>query len=100
VTELRLDVNKRYEDEERRRAALDDLDRLLDRFDLIDVERPVAVAAANIISSLKRQVRPLHDLHDAYIAATARTEQLSVLTANTDHFERIDGVDVVDWERF
>lgn len=100
VTELRLGVNKRYEDEDERRAAIDDLDRLLARFEVVDVGRPIATAAANIVSSLERQGRPLHDLHDVYIAATAQTEQLAVLTANVDHFDRIDDVDVIDWDQF
>ena len=101
MTELRLGVNKRYEagtaayDD-----AVDDLDRLLARFDVLAVTRPVAVAAADIIHTLQSEGNALHDLHDIYIAATARTEQLPVLTANTDHFERIDDVRVVDWADF
>lgn len=62
--------------------------------------RPVAVAAADIIHTLRSEGNALHDLHDIYVAATARTEQLPVLTANTDHFERIDGVRAVDWADF
>ncbi|ELY37460.1 type II toxin-antitoxin system VapC family toxin [Natronorubrum tibetense] len=100
VTELRLEVNKKYESESSRSDAMDDLDRLLARFDVVDVSRPVATAAADIISALERQGNPLHDLHDVYIAATARTEQLPVLTANVDRFDRIDDVDVVDWHEY
>jgi len=100
VTELRLGVQKRYETEGARRDALDGLDRLLARFELIDVERPVATAAAEIIATLQARGEPLHDLHDVYIAATAQTEQLPVLTANVDHFKRIDDVAVIDWAAF
>lgn len=100
VTELRLGVNKRYSDDEARKAALENLDRLLARFEVIDVTRAVATAAADIIHTLQRRGEPLHDLHDVYIGATARTEQLPVLTANTAHFERIDDVSVVDWTNF
>lgn len=101
VTELRLGVNKRYEeDDERRQEALDGLDRLLARFDIIDADRAVATAAADIVASLQRRGEPLHDLHDVYVAATARTEQLSVLTANVDHFDRIEDVAVIDWSQF
>lgn len=101
VTELRLGVNKRYsEDDERRQDALDGLDRLLARFEIIDADRAVATAAADIIASLQEQGKPLNDLHDIYIAATARTEQLSVLTANVGHFDRIRDVTVVDWTEF
>lgn len=101
VTELRLGVNKRYgEDDRGRQDALDRLDRLLARFEIIDADRAVATAAADIVASLQRRGEPLHDLHDVYVAATARTEQLSVLTANVDHFDRIDDVTVVDWAAF
>lgn len=99
VTELRLGVNKRY-DEGDRQEALDDLERLLARFDVLEVTKPVATAAADIISQLRRDGQPLHDLHDVYVAATARTEQVPVLTANVEHFARIDGIDVVDWTDF
>jgi len=98
VTELRLGVNLQHEmGTEDHRAAIDGLERLLGRFDVVPVSRPVATAAADIIASLKRDGAPLDDLHDVYIAATARTEQLAVLTANVDHFDRVADVQVVDW---
>ena len=101
VTELRLGVNKRYPSETSAYTeAVEDLDRLLARFDLLEVIRPIAIAAADIIASLQDSGAALNDLHDVYIAATARTEQLPVLTANVDHFDRIDGVRVVDWESY
>ena len=100
VTELRHGVNMRYDEGPDRQNALDDLDRLLARFDLFAVDRAVATAAADIISSLRQQGKPLHDLHDVYVAATAAVEQLPVLTANVDHFERIDSVTVVDWATY
>ncbi|THE64932.1 type II toxin-antitoxin system VapC family toxin [Salinadaptatus halalkaliphilus] len=100
VTELRLGVNKRYDTGRHKMDALDGLDRLLARFNVVDISRPVATAAANIIADLERRGRPLHDLHDVYIAATAQTEQLPVLTANVDHFQRIDDVTVVDWTEY
>lgn len=101
VTELRLGVNKRYDSETSvYEEAVEDLDRLLARFDLLDVTRPIAIAAADIIAHLQDSGAPLNDLHDVYIAATARTEQLPVLTANVDHFNRIDGVHVVDWKTY
>ena len=100
VTELKLGVNARYDEASDHHDAINELDRLLARFDVHDVTRPVATAAAEIITDLKRCGEPLHDLHDVYIAATARTEQLPVLTANVDHFERIEAVSVVDWATF
>jgi predicted nucleic acid-binding protein len=101
VTELRLGVNKQYDSgTETHSEAVTDLNRLLSRFDLLEIHRAVAIAAADIIDTLQRQGEPLHDLHDVYIAATARTEQLPVLTANVAHFERIDDIDVVDWTTY
>lgn len=101
LTELRLGVNKSYERGTDSHAdAVEQLDRLLSRFDLVPVDRSVAAAAADIIDELQRDGRPLDDLHDVYIAATARTERLSVLTTNVGHFARIDSVPVVDWTEY
>ena len=98
MTELRLGVTKRYDQgTDARRDALKALDRLCARFELLPVDRPVSIAAADIIAALQHRGDPLDDLHDVYIAATAHTEQLPVLTANVDDFDRIDGIDVVDW---
>ena len=101
MTELRLGVTKRYDQgTDARRDALKALDRLCARFELLPVDRPVSVAAADIIAALQHRGEPLNDLHDVYIAATAYTEQLPVLTANVDDFDRIDGIDVVDWNAY
>lgn len=100
VTELRLGVNKRYEAESARTEAIRGVERLVSRFDVVGIERPVAVAAADIIADLQERGVPLHDLHDVYVAAAALVEQLPVLTANVDHFDRIEGISVVDWSAF
>ena len=101
LTELRLGVNKQYEQgTDAHREAIEELERLCSRFEVIPVTRPVAVAAADIIADLQSNGQRLDDLHDVYIAATGRTEQLPVLTANVDHFERIDDVQVVDWTEY
>jgi predicted nucleic acid-binding protein len=101
MTELHLGITKRYEREtDEFSDALEALNRLCARFELLEVDRPVSVAAADIIATLRRRGEPLHDLHDVYIAATARTEQLPVLTANFDDFDRIDGIDVIDWRTY
>jgi len=101
VTELRLGVNLRYDmGTEAYHEALEDLERLLARFEIIPVSRPVATAAADIIGTLTTRGEQLNDLHDVYIAATARTQQLTVLTENVSHFERVDDVSVTDWEVF
>ena len=101
MTELRLGVTKRYDQgTDARRDALKALDRLCARFELLPVDRPVSIAAADIIAALQHRGEPLNDLHDVYIAATAYTEQLPVLTANVDDFDRIDEIDVVDWSAY
>ena len=101
VTELRLGVELQYgRDTQEYQDAIDALDRLVSRFDVLPISRPVATAAAEIIADLRADGQRLDDLHDVYIGATARTEQLPVLTANVDHFERIDDVRVIDWEGF
>lgn len=101
LTELRLGVNLQYEEGTDQRAeAVDALDRLCARFDMVEVSRNVSVAAANIIAKLQNSGSPVDDLHDVYIAATAQTEQLPVLTANVDHFERIPELEVINWEEY
>lgn len=101
VTELRLGIELGFESaSEAYHDAIDGLERLLARFEILPVSRAVAVDAATIIATLKQRGEPLNDLHDVYIAATARTERLPVLTANVSHFERIDELEVGDWTSF
>ncbi len=101
VTELRLGLELGFESaSEAYQDAIDGLERLLARFEILPVSRAVAIDAATIIATLKQRGEPLNDLHDVYIAATARTERLPVLTANVSHFERIDELEVVDWTSF
>ena len=101
VTELQLDVELQYEQGTTAyETAIDQLDRLLARFDIQPVSRSVATSAAELIATLRAQGQRLDDLHDIYIGATARTRQLPVITANVDDFERINGVQVIDWNEF
>lgn len=101
ATELRLGVELQYDQETDAYAtAIDQLDRLLARFDIHPVSRSVATTAAELVATLREQGQPLDDLHDIYVGATARTQQLPVVTANVDHFERMDGVQVIDWNQF
>lgn len=101
VTELRLGVEFQYEQGTAAyETAMDQLDRLLARFDIQPVSRPVATSAAELIATLRERGQRLDDLHDIYIGATARTRQLPVITANVDDFERMDDVQVIDWDEF
>lgn len=101
VTELRLGVNFQYDrGTDRHQQALDELDRLIARFDVLPISRPIATTAADIIVEFRDSGLRLDDLHDVYVGATARAQQLPVLTANTGHFERIEDVEVIDWKEF
>jgi tRNA(fMet)-specific endonuclease VapC len=101
VTELHLGVDLQYDHgTDAHQQAVDNLDRLIARFDVHPISRAVATTAAESIATLKEAGEPLHDLHDVYIGATAKTQQLPLVTGNVDHFERIDGLTVLDWEEF
>jgi len=101
VTELRLGVEIQYKNgTNQHQQACNDLDRLIARFNVLPITRPVATTAAEIIATLRESGEALDDLHDIYIGATARTQQLPVLTGNVDHFDRIDRIQVIDWEKF
>ena len=101
ATELRLGVELQYDQgTDAYATAIDQLDRLLARFDIHPISRSVATTAAELIATLRDRGQPLDDLHDIYVGATARAQQLPVVTANVDHFERIDGIQVIDWNQF
>lgn len=101
LTELRVGVDRQYEPGTDEHAeAVEGLERLCSRFELLEITRPIAVKAAEIVASLRDRGAKLDDLHDVYIAATANVNQLPVLTANVDHFDRIKDVDVVDWATY
>lgn len=54
VTELRLGVNKQYDSGTAAYdQAVDDLVRLLARFEVFEVTRPIAIAAADVIADLR-----------------------------------------------
>ena len=93
-------MNKRYDDAAARAKAQQEFDRLLSRFDIVEVDRTAAVAAGDVIANHQDRGVPLHDLHDVYVGAAALVEQVPVLTANVDHFEGMDDVTVVDWEAY
>jgi tRNA(fMet)-specific endonuclease VapC len=101
VTELYLGLEKKYEkDSEEYERATADLEKLISRFEVLPIDRPVAVTGAKIIADLQGKGEPLHDLHDVYIGATAKTRQLTVLTPNLSHFERIEDIQVQDWSEY
>ncbi len=101
VTELYFGIEKKYQKETQRyKKAKTDLDKLLSRFKIKEINRSIAIHASKIMSNLKSRGLQLNDLHDIYIGATAKTEKLTVLTTNISHFERIQGVEVENWKNF
>lgn len=101
VTELRLGVHLRYDQgTDQFRSAMDGLDRLLARFEIVPLEPPIANAAADVMGALRAEGQPIDDLHDIYIAATAMIRQLPLLTANVADFERVADIEVIDWTPF
>ena len=101
VTELRLGVHLRYDQgTDQFRSAMDGLDRLLARFEIVPLEPPIANAAADVMGALRAEGQPIDDLHDIYIAATAKVRQLPLLTANVADFERVADIEVIDWTAF
>lgn len=100
-TELRLGVQLRYDQgTDQFRTAMDGLDRLLARFEIVPLEPPIANAAAALMGTLRAEGQPIDDLHDIYIAATAQVRQIPLLTANVADFERVEELEVIDWTVF
>lgn len=100
-TELRFGVSLQYDTHtEAHETAIEALQRLLARFDVEPVSRPVARVAGDIMGNLQSRGAELNDLHAVYIAATAIVESVPVLTANVDHFDRIEDVSVIDWSSY
>jgi tRNA(fMet)-specific endonuclease VapC len=101
VTELYLGLEKKYEEGTKEyKRATDDIERLISRFEVLSIDRSVAVTGARIIADLQSRGEPLHDLHDVYIGATARSRQITLLTPNLSHFERIEDLNVQDWSEY
>ena len=82
---------------EKSAAERERVNRVLDRFPLVDADRPIMQKAGRIDAQLDASGQPLDDLADVLIGATAATLEESILTRNVDHFERMQGVDVVTY---
>ncbi|MEF8854606.1 MAG: hypothetical protein V5A24_03795 [Haloarculaceae archaeon] len=62
ITELRLGVTLQYErGSTTHHEAMEALERLLARFEIVPISRRVATAAADIIATLKEEGARLHD---------------------------------------
>ena len=82
---------------EKSAAERERVDRVLDRFPLVNADRPIMQKAGRIDAQLDASGQPLDDLADVLIGATAATLEESILTRNVDHFERMQGIDVVTY---
>ncbi|KXA89608.1 twitching motility protein PilT [candidate division MSBL1 archaeon SCGC-AAA259A05] len=101
VTEMFTGIEYRYErNTEAYREAREQLERLLSRFKIIQIDRSVSIESAKIMSDLRKIGKPLYDLHDIYIAATGVERNLELLTKNPGHFRNIEGLEVREWEEY
>ncbi len=101
VTEMFLGIEYGYErNTQEYREAREKLERLLSRFKIIQIDRAIAIKAAEMIADLKQKGRPIDDLHDIYIAATGVIEDLLILTTNPKHFQPIKGLEIQEWEKY
>lgn len=101
VTEMFMGIEYKYErNTEAYGEAREQLERLLSRFKVIQIDRSISIESAKIMADLRKIGKPLHDLHDIYIAATAVKRNLELLTKNPGHFRNIEGLEVREWEEY
>ncbi|KXA93234.1 twitching motility protein PilT [candidate division MSBL1 archaeon SCGC-AAA259E17] len=101
VTEMFMGIEYKYErNTEAYREAREQLERLLSRFKIIQIDRSISIESAKIMSDLRKIDKPLHDLHDIYIAATGVERNLELLTKNPGHFRNIEGLEVREWKEY
>ncbi len=101
VTEMFLGIEYKYDREsDGYRSAREDLERLLSRFKIFQIDRTISIKAAKIIADLRRMGRPVDDLHDIYIAATAVKNDFELLTANSKHFKEVKELKIRDWKDY
>lgn len=101
VTEMFTGIEYKYErNTETYRNAIEQLDRLLSRFKIIQIDRSISIEAAKIMANLKKIGKPVDDLHDVYIAATGVKKNLEILTKNPGHFRNIEGLEFRKWEEY
>jgi tRNA(fMet)-specific endonuclease VapC len=69
---------------------------LIDGFEVVDVDRPVADLCGNIAAQLS-EIGKRPALPDMLIAATALVHDLTVVTHNVRDFHRVPGLRIQDW---
>ncbi len=71
---------------------------LVEHLELVPVDRAVALAYAQIRSTLERQGTPI-GANDFWIAAQAQALNAVLVTDNTREFSRVEGLALVNWLR-
>ena len=79
-----------------RRKNVEEVERLLQRLDVLPFDRESSERAGEALASLAGRGRPV-DFRDAMIAAVAASKGLRVVTRNADHFTRFKGLEVEAW---
>ncbi len=101
ATEMFAGIEYKYErNSGEYREAREQLERLLSRFEIMQIDRSISIQAAKIMADLREIGKPVHDLHDIYIAATGVKRDLEILTKNPDHFKNIEDLEVRNWEEY
>lgn len=101
VTEIFQGLEYKHKNQdERYRQDRKDIEKLLSRFKVLQIDNTVSIQTAKIRSGLKNKGSQVNDLHDTYIAATAKTEDLTLVTKNIDHFKNIEGLKTMKWSKY
>ncbi|MFB6100269.1 MAG: type II toxin-antitoxin system VapC family toxin [Candidatus Nanohalobium sp.] len=101
ITEMFMGLEYRHERGTKKyRGAREDLEKLLSRFKVLEINRPVSIEAARIMAELKQKGKPVNDLHDTYIAATALKNELELLTRNIQDFEEVENLQATEWNEY
>jgi tRNA(fMet)-specific endonuclease VapC len=72
------------------------LQQILNAVNVVDFDRDMATAAANIRAQLEQQGTPIGSM-DTLIAGTAMSLQATLVTHNLREFSRVSGLTIVDW---
>lgn len=71
------------------------LEELLQKFQILSLDRGAVIEAAKILGTLYRTGQPI-DFRDGLIAGIASFNKVNkILTRNPDHFQRIEGIEVI-----
>jgi tRNA(fMet)-specific endonuclease VapC len=81
---------------ERRRANVDMTRMLLERLDVVSLDRNASESAGEIVADLSARGDAI-DFRDAIVAGIAKTSGLTLVTRSKDHFARVRELKVDVW---